>query len=111
MRFALVHGAFHGAWCWERLIPELRALGHDAVAMDLPGHGARQAETSTLAGYRDAVLEVLRPGDVLVGHSMGCVVAALAADAFPDLQEIVYIAGPLAVDGRPLTYEMGGGRG
>ena len=111
MRFALVHGAFHGAWCWERLIPELRALGHDAIAMDLPGHGARRAEASTLTGYREAVLQVLRPGDVLVGHSMGCVVATLAADAFPDLRGITYIAGPLPVDGRPLTEEMGGGRG
>ena len=34
--FGLVHGAGHGAWCWERLIPALAALGHRAWAMDLP---------------------------------------------------------------------------
>ncbi len=34
--FALVHGSWHGAWCWERLEPELDARGHRAVAIDLP---------------------------------------------------------------------------
>jgi alpha/beta hydrolase family protein len=34
--FGLLHGAFEGAWVWELLIPELRLLGHDAIAVDLP---------------------------------------------------------------------------
>ena len=34
--FALVHGAWHGAWCWEKVIPGLEAHGHRAVAMDMP---------------------------------------------------------------------------
>ena len=34
--FALVHGAWHGAWCWDRLIPELENRGHSVIAMDLP---------------------------------------------------------------------------
>jgi hypothetical protein len=34
--FALVHGAWHGAWCWERLTPILQQAGHGVVAMDLP---------------------------------------------------------------------------
>jgi pimeloyl-ACP methyl ester carboxylesterase len=34
--FGLVHGSWHGAWCWERLVPELEARGHRAVAVDLP---------------------------------------------------------------------------
>ena len=65
MRFILVHGGFHGAWCWERLVPELEACGHKALAIDLPGHGARAAEESTLAKRRDAILEVMQGGDVL----------------------------------------------
>ena len=36
MTFGLVHGAWHGAWCWERLVPELELLGHRTVAVDLP---------------------------------------------------------------------------
>lgn len=108
MRFTLVHGGFHGAWCWERLIPELHNLGHDAVAMDLPGHGTRCGEKSTLAGYRDAVLEVLQAGDVLVGHSTGCVATMLAVDVLPSVQHLIFLAGPLPVAGKPLTYGMVG---
>jgi len=89
------------------LIPELEALGHEAIAVELPGHGSRQQEQSTLDGYRQAVLDVLRPGDMLVGHSMGCPVATMAADAFPDIAHVVFLAGPLPVEGRPLIYEMG----
>lgn len=37
----LVHGSSHGAWCWDLLAPELKRLGHDVVAFDLPGAGAR----------------------------------------------------------------------
>jgi pimeloyl-ACP methyl ester carboxylesterase len=51
MRFVFVHGGFHAEWCWERTIAELRQLGHDGVAVDLPGtapsltirHGDAQA--------------------------------------------------------------------
>lgn len=34
--FALVHGAWHGAWCWQRLTPELEERGHHVIAVDLP---------------------------------------------------------------------------
>jgi len=36
--FLLVHGAQHGAWCWDKTLERLRALGHEAHAIDLPGH-------------------------------------------------------------------------
>ena len=34
--FVFVHGAWHGAWCWSRLLPEMEARGHQSVVMDLP---------------------------------------------------------------------------
>jgi hypothetical protein len=43
--FALVHGAWHGAWCWERLAPFLQEAGHDVVAMDCQSMTARRAAT------------------------------------------------------------------
>lgn len=108
MRFVLVHGANHGAWCWDLFIPEVEKLGHEAIAVDLPGHGARHAEYSTLDGYRQAVVEALQPGDVLVGHSMGAAVATTAADAFPEIGHIIYLTGPLPVEGKCLSWELGG---
>jgi pimeloyl-ACP methyl ester carboxylesterase len=106
MRFVLVHGASHGAWCWDLLVPELNRLGHEAVAPDLPGHGTRAAETATLSGYRDAVVGQLAGGDILVGHSMGAAVAAVAADARPDLvRHITLLSGPLPVEGQCLSYQ------
>jgi len=71
MRFVLVHGGFHAAWCWSRTIPELERLGYQAIAVDLPGHGDRVDEESTLESRREAIVSVLQPGDVLVGHSGG----------------------------------------
>lgn len=104
MRFVLVHGGFHGAWCWERVIPELAKLGHEALAIDLPGHGTRRDEDSTLEGRRDAILEVMEQDDVLVGHSGGGFDITLAADAAPDrVGALVYLAGGLPIEGRPLV--------
>lgn len=109
MRFILVHGGFHGAWCWERVIPELEALGHEAVAIDLPGHGERVNEQVTLATRRDAVLEVMQKGDVLVGHSGGGYDIALAADAAPDkVGHLIFFASSLPIEGRPLIEASGG---
>ncbi|MGE0216066.1 alpha/beta fold hydrolase [Mycolicibacterium sp.] len=109
MRFVLVHGGFHAAWCWEYTIDALRDLGHDAVAVDLPGHGARLDEESTLANRRDAVLAALSYGEkcVLVGHSGGGFDATLAADARPDLvSHIVYLAAALPREGRTYPEAM-----
>jgi pimeloyl-ACP methyl ester carboxylesterase len=109
MRFVLVHGGFHGAWCWSRVVPELQRLGHDAVAVDLPGHGARRDERSTLAGRRDAILDILEPGDVLVGHSAGGADITLAADAAPErVGRLVYLAAALPRQGRSLVEALGG---
>ena len=59
MRFVFVHGGFHAAWCWEHTISALAELGHDGVAVDLPGHGALVAQESTLANRRDAIVAAL----------------------------------------------------
>lgn len=106
MRFVAVHGGCHGAWTWDLVAPELAAMGHELVAVELPGHGARSEEVATLEGYRDAVLEVMKPGDVLVGHSSGSVVAILAVNERPDLvSHLCLVTGLLPVEGMPLPYE------
>lgn len=109
MRFVLIHGGFHGAWCWGRTIEELEQLGHQAIAIDLPGHGQRRDERSTLADRRDAITAVLRPGDVLVGHSGGGYDITLAADAAPGLvRHLVYLAAGLPIEGGTVLDATGG---
>jgi pimeloyl-ACP methyl ester carboxylesterase len=107
VRFVLVHGGFHGAWCWERTIPELERLGHEAVAIDLPGHGARVAEESHIANRRDAIVSVLRSDDVLVGHSGGGFDITIAADAAVDrVAHMVYLAAGLPLEGRSMPEAL-----
>jgi pimeloyl-ACP methyl ester carboxylesterase len=109
MRFVLIHGGFHGAWCWRLLVPELERLGHEAIAIDLPGHGERRDERSTLADRRDAIVRVLREGDILVGHSGGGYDITLAADAAADLiGHVIYLAAGLPLDGRTILEATGG---
>ena len=107
MRFVFVHGGFHAAWCWERTIAELERLGHEGVAVDLPGHGALVDQESTLANRRDAIVALVQPGDVLVGHSGGGFDATLAADAAPELiSHITYLAAALPREGRTYPEAM-----
>jgi hypothetical protein len=54
--FALVHGSWHGAWCWERVAPLLQQGGHQVVAMDLPIDDA----TATCDIFADIVCAALR---------------------------------------------------
>jgi pimeloyl-ACP methyl ester carboxylesterase len=107
VRFLFVHGGFHASWCWERTIAELRESGHEGVAVDLPGHGSLVDQESTLANRRDAIVALMQPGDVVVGHSGGGFDATLAADARPDLvSHIVYLAAALPREGRTYPEAM-----
>ena len=86
--YVLVHGAWHGAWCWFKVIPLLEKRGHKVVALDLPSHGRDKTPTSsvTLQSYADRVCQTLDECSepvVLVGHSMGGVVITQAAEQRP----------------------------
>lgn len=95
--FVLVHGSWHGAWCWERLLPLLTRRGHRAVALDLPGHGEDRTPhyRATLASYARRVRDVAREVDgrpLLVGHSMGGAAITRAAAEEPELASaLVYL--------------------
>ena len=80
--FVLVHGAWHGAWCWDRLVPELSKRGHDSVVMDLPAEDG----TATLVDYAAVVLEAaahVTDDAVVVGHSLGALTAPVVAARRP----------------------------
>jgi pimeloyl-ACP methyl ester carboxylesterase len=95
----LVHGAWHGAWCWERIVGPLSAAGIPVVAVDLPGHGADPGPLGDLHADADrvrSVLDELTAPVVLVGHSYGGVVVTEAGE-HPSVTHVVYLAA-LALD-------------
>jgi pimeloyl-ACP methyl ester carboxylesterase len=95
--FALVHGAWHGAWCWERLTPELEARGHRVVAPDLPCDDP----TATFETYAEVVVRALEPeGDdvVLVGHSLAGNTIPLVADQ-RRVSRLVYLCALVPIPG------------
>lgn len=110
MRFVLIHGTGMGAWCWDRVIPVLRALGHDAIAIDLPGHGEKlDRPASGFAERSHAINDVLEPGDVLVGHSAGGYDITIAADRDPGkVGHLIYLAAGLPLEGRAIGDAMHG---
>jgi len=106
--FVLIHGAWHGAWCWYRLVPLLRKEGNTVIALDLPSHGTDKTPTGlvTLQAYTDSVCRVLDAQTapvILVGHSMGGIVISQAAEARPQkIKSLVYLTAFLLKDGQSL---------
>ncbi|WP_141576486.1 alpha/beta fold hydrolase [Actinomadura sp. WMMA1423] len=79
--YILIPGAGGQAWYWHRLVPELRARGHDAVAVDLPAGD----DSAGLAEYADTVVEAIgeRKDLILVAQSMGGLTAPLVCERLP----------------------------
>lgn len=108
----LVHGAFHGAWCWDRVVPLLEARGVPVVAVDLPGHGDDDGPPGDLYAHADAlraVLEELAGPVVVVGHSYGGAVISDGAAGVPSVAHLVYLAAVVADEGETMTtIDVGG---
>jgi pimeloyl-ACP methyl ester carboxylesterase len=104
--YVLVHGACHGAWCWDEVAARLRAKGHRVVALDLPGHGRRAAEVrlASAQAYGQAVadamaLEGISRG-IVVGHSLAGIVIPKAAELAPErVAHLVFLAAVVVPDG------------
>lgn len=102
-RFLLVHGASHGAWCWDRLVPLLQELGHEAVAIDLPSHGDDPTPASDvrMADYVRAATQAMAPKTILVGHSLGGLTITLAAAAAPkQARALIYLCALVPLPGK-----------
>jgi pimeloyl-ACP methyl ester carboxylesterase len=114
--FVLVHGAWHGGWCWYKMVARLEARGHRVLAPDLPGHGRDRslAGPATLADYVRRIADILaaEPAPVvLVGHSMGGAVITGAAETVPDkVEKLVYLSAVLDTSGRSMMDGASAGR-
>lgn len=106
--FVLVHGAFYGGWCWKRVIPHLRAKGHEVWTPTLSGAGERHhlltRETSLSTHIQD-IVNVLRYEElhnvILVGHSYaGVVITGVADQARGRISALVYLDATLPENGQ-----------
>jgi pimeloyl-ACP methyl ester carboxylesterase len=109
-RFVLIHGSWHGGWCFDDVASILRERGHIVVTPDLPGMGGSEAELRavTLQGWADFAVDcchtVKRETDggpvVLVGHSRGGLVVSQAAETDPDAMDaLVYVCAMMLPSG------------
>lgn len=98
--FGLVHGAWHGAWCWDLLAAELKALGHAAVAVDLPCEDWDAGLEDNVAVVCEA-LDGAGPDTVLVGHSMGGITIPIVAERRP-LARLVFLCAFITEPGRSM---------
>ena len=107
--FILVHGAWHGGWCWRDVATELAAAGHDVLAPTSAG----VAERAALAPHVDLSLHVEELAGllwfsdlrdvVLVGHSYGgLVVLGAAARAAARISRLVFLDAFVADDGQSM---------
>ncbi len=104
--FILVHGSWHSAWNWHKLIPILQAKGHKAIAIDLPGMGRDKTpiQEVTLAMSVDKLCKLIDEAEekvILVGHSKNGIVISQAAENRPHkIEKLVYLAAYLIPNGK-----------
>src|SRR5438094_938663 len=105
----LVHGAWHGGWTFERVLPLLRERGVEAFAGDLPGHGASTDPLGDLHENAAAVrswLDRVEAPAVLLGHSFGGMVVT-EAGAHPAVAHVVYLCAFMPAEGQSLFDLVG----
>ncbi len=98
-----VHGAWHGAWCWEKyFLPYFAGKGYPAYALSLRGHGnsegsARMRRLRVKDYVEDvrAVVEQLRRPPILIGHSLGGHVVQKYLEAFPVPAAVLMASAPV----------------
>jgi pimeloyl-ACP methyl ester carboxylesterase len=111
--FILIHGAWHGGWCWERVSPLLAARGHQVLAPDLPGmeQEPRALGEDPLREWGDFVAGLVADAQapvILVGHSRGGIVISETAERVPDkIERLVYLTAFLLEDGQSLADVAG----
>ena len=107
--FVLVHGSWHAAWCWYKIVPRLEQAGHRPIAIDLPGHGLERTPVGsvTLERYVDAVGAAIDDADepvILVAHSRGGIAISQAAEVYAGrVSLLVYLAAFLVPNGETVV--------
>lgn len=116
-KIVLIHGSWHGAWCWHKVATRLRNAGHEVFAPDLPSHGKDWTPPAqvTLESYIDCVsriLESLSEPAIVVAHSRSGIVLSTLAERYPvKISAAVYLAAVLLADGQNVFDVVAHGEG
>jgi len=110
LRVVLVHSAWHGGWCWKKVVPLLRARGCEVHTPTLTGLGERSHLAHSEIGLDDHVLDVVNLIEyenlrraILVGHSSSGAVVTGVADRVPKrIGRLVYLDAFVPEDGQAL---------
>ena len=104
--FILIHGSWHSAWNWHKVIPILEKQGHKAIAIDLPGMGRDKTPIAEVR-MQDTVNKICNLIDeqqgkvILVGHSKNGIMISQAAEYRPNkIEKLVYLAAYLIPNGK-----------
>ncbi|HLZ25537.1 MAG TPA: alpha/beta hydrolase family protein [Ktedonobacterales bacterium] len=109
--FVLVHGGWHGGWCWQKVIPFLEAAGHEVYAPTLTGLAERASELSPDVGLDTHIQDIVGllegkdlQGVILVGHSYGGMVITGVVDRAPErIAHLVYLDTLVPRDGESIA--------
>lgn len=107
--FVLIHGGWHGGWCWRRVAKHLRDGGHEVFTPTLTGMGEREhlwTPELGLSTHTQDVLNLIRFEQlshvILVGHSYGGTIMTLVADQIAlHIDALVYVDAIIPEDGLP----------
>jgi pimeloyl-ACP methyl ester carboxylesterase len=97
----LVHGSFHGSWCWAKIVPLLEKEGYTVITPNLPASGGdpapiENADLDSYAARIATIIDDVKGPVVLVGHSMGGIVISQVSEMRPKrLAAAVYVNGLL----------------
>ncbi len=113
--FILIHGMWHGGWCWERLTPLLRDTGHQVHAPTLAGLAERanmRGNDIDLNTHVQDIIDLCESENlrdvILVGHSSGGFLTHVIADKVPErIAHIVNLDGMVPEDGKSLADLIG----
>lgn len=105
-KYLLIHGAYHGAWCWEKVKKYLEGFGDTVYAIDLPGHGSDKTDRNKVGieQYVASVCNFVIDNDltdlVIVGHSFAGVVITKVIEKIPErITKAVFISAIILDDG------------
>lgn len=108
--FVLVHGAWHGGWCWQHVARLLRRQGHHVTTPTLSGLGELSGNGTADVSFESHVSDIVRHIEledldnvVLVGHSYGGAVITHVADKIPNkLDLLIYLDAQISTSGQSL---------